>query len=118
MSERLDHTCVICGTKYHACDTCQKIKTYTPWRTLCDSVEHYQVLLAIRSYDSGLFTKEEAAEDIKKRGVTLGSYDSWPETTKGKLDEILAEPKRKKKTMQVPEEIMEVPVAENEMSEE
>lgn len=104
MAEKLDHKCIICGTMYHACDTCQKIKTYTPWRTLCDTMEHYQVLLAIKSYDSGLFTKEEAAEDIKKRGVVLGSYDEWPEGTKRKLDEILAEPKRKKKHNQIQEE--------------
>lgn len=119
MAERLDHKCIICGTMYHACDTCQKIKTYTPWRTLCDTVEHYQVLLAIKSYDSGLFTKEEAAEDIRKRGVDIGSYDGWPEGTKKKLDEIFAEPKRKKKNFQFKNEEPEIlPILEAEASEE
>lgn len=107
MAERLDHKCIVCGAMYHACDTCQKIKTYTPWRTLCDTMEHYQVLLAIKSYDSGVFTKEEAAEDIKKRGVVFGSYDEWPEGTKHKLNEILAEPKRKKKNQSQNEVIHE-----------
>lgn len=97
MAQKLDHKCIICGTMYHACDTCQKIKTYTPWRTLCDTQEHYQVLLDIRSYDSGILTREEAAADIMKRGVKRGCYDEWPDATKRKLDEILAEPKKKKK---------------------
>lgn len=97
MAQKLDHKCIICGTMYHACDTCQKIKAFTPWRTLCDTQEHYQILLAIRSYESGLFTREESAEDIAKRGVTKGSYDNWPDSTKKKLDEIFAEPKKKRK---------------------
>lgn len=96
MAERLDHKCIICGTLYHACDTCQKVKTYTPWRTLCDTQEHYQVLLALKSFESGILTREEAAADIRKRGVTKGTYSNWPEGTKRKLDEIFIEPKRKK----------------------
>lgn len=90
MAEKLDHKCLICGTMYHACDTCQKVKTFTPWRTLCDTQEHYQILLDIKSYDGGLLTKEEAAADILKRGVKRGSYNDWPEGVRNKLDEILA----------------------------
>lgn len=97
MAQKLDHKCIVCGTMYHACDTCQKIKTYTPWRTLCDTQEHYQVLLAMKSYESGFLTREEAAADIMKRGVKKGDYDNWPEGAKRKLDEIFAEPKKKKK---------------------
>lgn len=89
MAQKLDHKCLICGTMYHACDTCQKVKTFTPWRTLCDTQEHYQILLDIKSYDGGLLSKEEAAADILKRGVKHGSYDEWPEGTRRKLDEIL-----------------------------
>ena len=89
MTQKLDHQCLICGTMYHACDTCQKIREYTPWRVLCDTQEHYQILLDIKSYDGGLLTREEAAADIAKRGVKRGSYDDWPEGTRRKLDEIL-----------------------------
>lgn len=85
---------------------------------MCDTVEHYQVLLAIKSYENGMFTKEEAAEEIKKRGVVLGSYDGWPEGTKQKLDEILAEPKRKKKSFQIQEETENVLNDEIEISDE
>lgn len=110
MAQKLDHKCIVCGTMYHACDTCQKIKTFTPWRTLCDTQEHYQVLLAIRSYESGLFTREEAAADIMKRGVKKGDYENWPAGTKQKLDEILAEPKKKKKAE--PKQVEESVVSE------
>lgn len=96
MATRLDHKCIICGTMYHACDTCQKVKTYTPWRILCDTQEHYQVLLALKSFESGILTREEAAADIMKRGVTKDSYSNWPEGTKRKLDEVFVESKRKK----------------------
>lgn len=97
MAAKLTHKCIICGTRYHSCDTCERIRTYTPWRTICDSFEHYKVYLALRAFDEGFDTKEQTRSALESLGVKKGTYDDWSSKTKEKLDKIFAEPKRSKK---------------------
>lgn len=93
--EFLDHQCIICGTSYHACDSCRQIKTYTPWRMLCDTFEHYQVYLVIREWQEGLIKKDEAQRKLKELGVVRPAiYKDWPAGTKSLLDSIF-EPTKK-----------------------
>ncbi|MEY8365736.1 hypothetical protein AALA22_08850 [Anaerovoracaceae bacterium 41-7] len=92
-----DHTCIICGKRYHSCDTCEKIKTYTPWRTICDEFHCYSIYLAIRSYQVGFTTKEEAREELDSLGVkSHADYANWTAGTKKCLDEIFSAPQKKK----------------------
>lgn len=114
MSRRLDHKCLICGEMYESCDSCEKIKTYTPWRSLCDTFHCYSIYLAIRSYQENLTTKDEAQKELMNLGITSASdYENWTDGTKKCLDEILSTPKRKsyKKDVVVEEETTE-PTAE------
>ena len=95
--EFLDHQCIICGTAYHACDSCRQITAYTPWRTLCDTFEHYQVYLVLREWQEGWLTKDEAQKKLKGLGVTRPAvYKDWPDGTKGLLNSIF-EPAKKAK---------------------
>ena len=94
--QKLDHKCIVCGTMYESCDNCKQIKSYTPWRSLCDSWDHYQIYLLIRTFQEGLDTKENLQAQLKKLGVTSGSYANWPEGTKKLLNQIFETPKKKK----------------------
>lgn len=106
MSKRLDHKCIICGEMYESCDSCEKIKTYTPWRSLCDTFHCYSIYLAIRSYQEKITTKEEAQKELAQLGVSKPSdYANWTEGTKKCLDEILATPKKKASKKEVVNEI-------------
>ena len=42
--------CKICGQGYHVCNSCREQKTFYPWRSITDSVEHYKIFLAIHGY--------------------------------------------------------------------
>lgn len=112
MAQKLDHKCIVCGTMYHACDNCQQIKTYTPWRALCDSWEHYQIYLLIRTFQEGMDTKENLQAQLRKLGVERGSYTDWPEGTQKLLNQIFDTPKRVKKAVKVIEVQEEIPVVE------
>ena len=96
-SKVLDHKCIICGTAYHACDSCREITTYTPWRMLCDTFDHYQVYLTIREWQEGWLTKNEAKKKLKVLGITSPAiYHNWPDGTKGLLDSIFESTKKVK----------------------
>ena len=102
MAEKMTHKCIICGTRYHSCDTCERIRTYTPWRTICDSFNHYEVYLALRAYEEGFDTKEQVRANLISLGVTKDTYRDWPTLTKQKLEKIFAEPKRLKRVKEEP----------------
>lgn len=108
MTEKLTHRCIICGTRYHSCDTCERIRTYTPWRTICDSFEHYKIYIALRAYEEGFETKDQIRAALDNLGVKKGTYDNWSAKTKEKLDKIFSEPKRanKAKTEPTTEEVV------------
>lgn len=103
-----NHKCVLCGAKYHACDSCFEIKTYTPWRTVCDTFNHYLIWGIIRSYKTGILSKEQAHSELISQGVFDGNFsDFLPEITIA-LDEIFDIPKpvkSKKKTNELEAEI-------------
>lgn len=96
-TQNANHSCVICGEKYHSCDTCKQIKTYTPWRALCDTFPHYNIYLIIRSYQGGIINKNEAKTELQNLNINKITYAKWPENVKKVLDEILSSPTPKKK---------------------
>lgn len=48
--KEINHHCVICGQGYHACDSCDKIHSFTPWRSLADTMNHYKIYLILSDY--------------------------------------------------------------------
>jgi hypothetical protein len=50
MSDKASHICSVCGTEYHYCPDCNDAKSFTPWRTIVDTIEHYKIFLIIRDY--------------------------------------------------------------------
>lgn len=97
MSNKINHWCVVCGTGYHACDTCDEIKSFTPWRALTDTVEHYQIFLILKQFNNGIIDKEEAKSMLS--GLDLSKRDTFKESAKNVLNEIFKEETQTRKSV-------------------
>ena len=91
MEKDLNHECIICGVKYHHCDSCNQMSTFTPWRVICDTSEHYQTFMVIKDYQSNIITKDEAKEQLDIIGVTVNDIESFKDSVKDILHDILVE---------------------------
>jgi len=91
MGKELNHECIICGVKYHHCDSCNQISTFTPWRVICDTSEHYQIYMIILDYQSNRITKEEAKEQLDVVGITINDIGSFKDSVKSILNDILVD---------------------------
>lgn len=105
MSKKINHWCIICGKGYHACDSCDEIQSFTPWRKLADTPEHYKLYILLKQYNSKLITKDEAKSMLAN--IDLTGMETFKESAKVVLDEILKEdtPTRKTSRKKVVEEV-------------
>ena len=92
MSQELNATCDICGKKYHVCNSCKEVKSFTPWRTVTDTMQHYLIFLALSEYTKTK-DKEKAKEELSK--CDLSELDTFNENIKTVIKEIMAEEKEK-----------------------
>ena len=92
MSQELNATCDICGKKYHICSSCKEVKSFTPWRTVTDTMQHYLIFLALSEYTKTK-DKEKAKEELSK--CDLSELDTFNENIKTVIKEIMAEGKEK-----------------------
>ncbi len=90
MSELLNGVCDICGKRYSVCKTCQTVKTFKPWRTITDTLEHYKIFIALSEY-TRTKNKEEAKEQLSH--CDLSDLESFPDRIKKVIKEITVEPK-------------------------
>lgn len=105
MSQELNATCDICGKKYHICSSCKEVKSFTPWRTVTDTMQHYLIFLALSEYTKTK-DKEKAKEELSK--CDLSELDTFNENIKTAIKEIMAEGKEK-----IVETVSEETVKEN-----
>ena len=105
MSQELNATCDICGKKYHVCNSCKEVKSFTPWRTVTDTMQHYIIFLALSEYTKTK-DKEKAKEELSK--CDLSELDTFNENIKTAIKEIMADGKEK-----VVETVSEETVEEN-----
>ena len=92
MAQELNATCDICGKKYHVCNSCKEVKSFTPWRTVTDTMQHYIIFLALSEYTKTK-DKEKAKEELSK--CDLSELDTFNENIKTVIKEIMAEGKEK-----------------------
>ena len=105
MAQELNATCDICGKKYHICSSCKEVKSFTPWRTVTDTMQHYLIFLALSEYTKTK-DKEKAKEELSK--CDLSELDTFNENIKTAIKEIMADGKEK-----VVETVSEETVKEN-----
>ena len=92
MAQELNATCDICGKKYHICSSCKEVKSFTPWRTVTDTMQHYLIFLALSEYTKTK-DKEKVKEELSK--CDLSELDTFNENIKTVIKEIMAEGKEK-----------------------
>ena len=105
MSEKYNATCAICGQPYKICRTCQEIKSFTPWRTITDTLQHYSLFLVLSEY-SRTKDKTKAKDELSK--CDLSEKESFKDSVKNMIDEIM-----KEDTIKIIEETSEETVEEN-----
>ena len=105
MSEKYNATCAICGQPYKICRTCQEIKSFTPWRTITDTLQHYTLFLVLSEY-SRTKDKTKAKDELLK--CDLSEKESFKDSVKNMIDEIM-----KEDAIKIIEEISEKTVEEN-----
>ena len=88
MSEKYNATCAICGQPYKICRTCQEIKSFTPWRTITDTLQHYSLFLVLSEY-SRTKDKTKAKDELSK--CDLSEKESFKDSVKNMIDEIMKE---------------------------
>ena len=105
MAQELNATCDICGKKYHICSSCKEVKSFTTWRNVTDTMQHYLIFLALSEYTKTK-DKEKAKEELSK--CDLSELDTFNENIKTAIKEIMAEGKEK-----IVETVSEETVKEN-----
>jgi hypothetical protein len=95
MAENINAYCAICGKGYHVCNSCLEQKTFKPWRTIVDSIEHYKIYMAIHGYTL-LKNKELAKQELEK--CDLSGLENFKPEIKTVIKEIMTEPKKNKTT--------------------
>lgn len=87
-NQKINHWCVVCGKGYHACDSCNKEKSFTPWRVLTDTIEHYKIFMILKNFNNQLISKERAQELLFP--MNLSDMESFKESAKKVLDKIFS----------------------------
>lgn len=105
MSEKYNATCAICGQPYKICRTCQEIKSFTPWRTITDTLQHYTLFLILSEY-SRTKAKAKAKDELSK--CDLSEKELFKDSIKNMIDEIM-----KEDVIKIVEETSEETVEEN-----
>lgn len=84
---KINHYCCICGTGYTSCDYCNDVKSYTPWRALTESIDHYKIYMIICDYRDNKISKQEARKMLSN--IDISGWKDFKEGTKGLIAEIL-----------------------------
>lgn len=85
--------CDICGRQYKICRSCQDIKSFQPWRTVTDTLEHYAIYLVLTEY-SKTKNKDKARKELLK--CNLSNKDEFNDNIKSVIEEILKEDEKVK----------------------
>lgn len=104
MNTKNTHRCTICGLSYANCDLCESNLQYTPWRSLCDTQQHYQVYLIISSLRGKVMNDDEAREALERLKVTEKEIKTFLPAVQELLLPIMAEAVEKDEYIEVPPE--------------
>ena len=78
--------CDICGKQYYTCNLCSEVKSFTPWKIITDTLEHYEIFLVLSEYSSTK-NKEKAKQELQKCDLT--GFKSFNENIKAAINEIM-----------------------------
>lgn len=78
--------CAICGQGYHVCNSCLEQKSFKPWRSIVDSIDHYRIYLAIHGYTT---SKDKNKAKLELQKCDLSDLDNFRTEIKNVINEIL-----------------------------
>lgn len=84
--------CRVCGKEYDVCPTCASVRTYTPWRTICDTSQHYQIWVIVDQYKKGVIGKTAARKMLQRVRIKVGDAKGYIPAVRDMIQEILREP--------------------------
>lgn len=84
--------CAICGKPYRVCHTCQNIKSFTPWRTVTDTLQHYMIYSILWDYTNNK-DRAKAKDELSK--CDLSALETFDEDIKSVIKEIIVDDKKK-----------------------
>lgn len=102
--------CSICGQGYHICSSCLEQKTFKPWKTVVDSIEHYKIYLAIHGYT---ISKDKKKAKAELQVCNLSDSENFKPEIKDIIKEIMMESK-KTRTVSKKEENIETKIKKEE----
>ena len=110
-----NHTCLACGTRYWACDNCDK-KISMTWRSVCCTEGHYKAYYAMWQYGQGQISKEEARIVLLEHRAQ--TWENSP--AKALIREIIGDEDEPAQQQEEPEQAEPVQehIAEQEVSDE
>lgn len=104
MNETFNHRCAICDAEYHYCDDCKKLKDagITPWRTICDTIQCFQVFGLVKDINANRVTPVEVESQLDNIGVALDIVKTYKQSIQDVLLPMYhnAKPKRKNKNIE------------------
>lgn len=80
--------CAICGKGYHVCQDSLDQKTFRPWKTVTDTLEHYKVYAAIHLYTT---THDKNAAKYELEKCDLSELETFHMDIQKIIHEILHE---------------------------
>ena len=107
---RINAHCSICNRGYTVCNTCKKEKSFKPWRTVTDTIEHYKIYMAIHGY-TVTNDKEQAKADLQN--CNLSDMEDFKPEIKSVIQEIISEPVKVKPVAKAQKNKAEVNTQEN-----
>ena len=90
MAEKINAYCDICGCGYHICNSCKDIKSFTPWRTITDTMDHYKIFLVLSNYTN---TKDKVKAKQELETCDLSELETFRPEIKAVIKEITDENK-------------------------
>ena len=64
-NNKINNYCLICGKGYHVCNSCREVKDFTPWRTVVDTVNCFQIYTTLSDYNAGVIDTDKAREQLQ-----------------------------------------------------
>ena len=91
-NNKINNHCLICGKGYHVCNSCREIKQFSPWRTVVDTVNCFQIYTTLSDYNAGVIDTDKAREQLQN--CDLSEKNSFKERPRKTIDTIMGEPRR------------------------
>lgn len=79
--------CLCCGREYEVCPHCPTAVSYTPWRRLHCSAEHFKLFETAREYQNGTLSKADAKARLSRLDLT--GYEHFGTQTGEVIQKIL-----------------------------